>query len=127
MQKRVQTKYFTGLCKFAFSHYVADNSIAVTLVDNDTGEMITKATVCLSDYGKKPAIGSHIFVKDYAENEGLYQGLLDAGVVGEFVFKHSEGPYKATIYECPLTQESLDECTRQFHERGVPLDTRMDG
>ncbi len=81
-----------------------DGSIALQAT-SEYGEPLCKPTVCLIDYGEKPAAGN-VFVRDYGENEGMLKALQDAGIIGTTV---REVPYGfVTAYECPLIGE-IDE------------------
>lgn len=64
---------------FKVGKYI-DGSIAWQLYDANTGEPLMRATVCLVEKGHTPAKGN-VFIKDYAENEGLLPALIDGGVV----------------------------------------------
>lgn len=70
------------------------------------GEPLFKATVNLADYGVHPEDGN-VFIKTYSENEGLYDGLLSAGVIGPAVhnFYVENGN---VVKECPLLIERKD-------------------
>lgn len=52
--------------------------VALQLVDAEDGSPIVTATVNLPDI---PAGPNQVFIKDYAENEGMLAALLAAGVV----------------------------------------------
>lgn len=77
----MKTMRFRGWnCEIRKAEYENGN-LALLLVDADNGEPIAKASVnppdddCLSD--------GEIAVKDYSENAGMLQALLDAGIVEE--------------------------------------------
>jgi hypothetical protein len=75
---------------------------AIILFDHKTGEQIAKATVNLP--GKQPTPG-FVFIKDWSENEGMYQALLDAGLIGETMIEHGSG--FVMVKECPMTEKTL--------------------
>lgn len=60
----------------------ADGSTALVAY-SALGEVLSKCTVCLDEYGEKPRDAEHVFIKDYSENEGMLKALQDAGIVGE--------------------------------------------
>jgi hypothetical protein len=51
---------------------------ALQLMDAATGEPIAKATVNLPDEYLPP---NEVFIKNYGENEGILQSLIDAKIV----------------------------------------------
>lgn len=93
------TKYIDTEVYMQFGRYV-DDSIAIKLV-NVNGEPEGTATVCLAEIKKKPADG-HVFIKDWGENEGMYEGLKAAGIIGEATRMLQPGFAGADAYECPL-------------------------
>ena len=60
-----------------------DGSTALVLFDPVTGELVAKATVCMSGYDLLPTNQRHVFIKDYSENEGMFEALQRAGVIDE--------------------------------------------
>ena len=54
-----------------------NGNVALTLLDAETGEPILTATV--NDGGKLPPYVAHI--KDYSENEGVYDWMQRAGII----------------------------------------------
>lgn len=58
----------------------ADGMIALAILDQETGETISVATVCMvatTTYKDK----RHVWLKDWSENEGLIDQLVKANVV----------------------------------------------
>lgn len=73
-----------------------DGSIALQLYTFD-GEPLATATVCLSEYGCIPPEG-HAYIKNYAENEGILEALIEAGAIeltGEILLV---GPYGCQVH-----------------------------
>lgn len=60
-----------------------DGSTALALFDSTTGEMMAKATVCMSEYNLAPTNARHVFIKDYSENAGMFTALQEAGIIDE--------------------------------------------
>ena len=84
-----------------------DGSVAIRITSSDTWEPLTTATVCLSEYDLHPRPG-HVFIKDWSENEGMYQCLRAEGIVGEAVEFYDIGyENSCRAYECPLLVEVL--------------------
>lgn len=77
----------------------ADGSTAIQIFDLD-GCIEATATVALPD--RTPDKGN-VFIKNWSENEGMYNALVEAGVIGEKVRDVRAG--FATAYECPLNVE----------------------
>lgn len=85
------------------SAYMTDNTPALMLTTPE-GEQIGVASVNLSEYGMTPS-ADHVFIKDYSENEGLMNALVEAGVIGKPVRSVPCGWESA--HECPLGQVVL--------------------
>lgn len=100
-----RTKYIDEPAILKQAHY-GDGSIAL-LAFSELGEPLFKLTVCLQEYGQKPRDG-HVFIKVYAENEGVLEALQAAGVVGEPVRSMDVGFATDGAYECPLLVEIDD-------------------
>lgn len=67
-------------CDVLLDKYAADSSDALVLVDHETSERVAVATSCLAGMGViVPA--EHAAIKDYSENEGMLNALIDAGIV----------------------------------------------
>ena len=62
--------------QFVLSRYEADGSLALGVMDEGRPMVLS---VNLLDYGQIAPL-NHVFVKDYAENEGLPASLEAAGV-----------------------------------------------
>ena len=77
-----KVKFKGWVCDVVLSTYAVDQSNALLLLDSDTSERIATATVNLSGYGVNLK-GDLIPIKNYSENEGMLQTLLDAGVIGD--------------------------------------------
>jgi hypothetical protein len=87
---RIKTAYLDDDAILRKGRYV-DGSTALVLDDAVTGERLAKVTVCMAEYGLTPTNERHVFVKDYAENEGMLKALQAAGVLGEDLVTHDAG------------------------------------
>lgn len=67
-------------CDVVLDCYAADKSDALILIDHEDSERVATATCCLAGYGFNPGVGLTA-IKDYSENEGMLQVLIDAGIV----------------------------------------------
>lgn len=84
-------------------HY-HDGSIAMRLFSPIDGPLSTP-TVCLSEYGEKPAEG-YVFLREH-DNPGVVESLQELGVVGPAV---RTVPMGFTVaYECELLVSPEDE------------------
>lgn len=85
-------------------HY--GNGDPALVLRSSFGEPLCTPTVNLEAYGEHPAEGNVFLYGDYAEHEGVWQGLHKAGVVGN-VIRIIQGPHDAEFYECPLLRTDL--------------------
>jgi len=74
------TVHFAGFrCSVHLARYrYAPDQIAIQLRDEDSGEPVATATAALPEHTVPT---NHILVKSYAENEGLLEALVGAGLV----------------------------------------------
>lgn len=96
----IKTKYLDDEVVFQRTSY-ADGSTAIVLT-SPHGEPLMTATTCLAAYGETPEPG-HVFLKTWSENEGIYEALLSAGVIGEFTRVIPAG--YAQALEVPLKEQ----------------------
>lgn len=119
MKIRFKSKYVKSTaCVILFRKYNSDDSTSVTLFAEKTGEPIAKVTVCLAYKGKHPK-ADHIFVKDYSENEGAYQALLDAGIVLLADESFTVDFPGTTVYHARLSPIAIANRDEQFKEEGL--------
>lgn len=93
---------------FAKGFYYLDNMrkaiILLELHDDLPPEPIAKATTNLPD---EPCEENEVFVKDYSENEGMTEALIDAGIIHERPTNIAlVGPYGINKYK--LTEKALN-------------------
>lgn len=58
-----------------------DGSTALEVYSSE-GEPLSRVTVCMAGYDETPRDGM-VFIKDYADNEGVFEALHEAGIVGQ--------------------------------------------
>lgn len=94
-------KFQQWYCAVARAQYL--NKVpALLLVDTRTGEHVARATVNIPGAKPKP---NHVFIKNWSENEGMYESLVEAGVIKEAV---NEFPFnRIMVKECPMTDATL--------------------
>jgi hypothetical protein len=67
-------------CIVEKTNYRSNDRIALKLTDISTGEAVATATINLPDqYLEK----DEVIIKDYSENEGMYNALVAAGYISK--------------------------------------------
>lgn len=82
------------------SAYMADRAITAMVLTTEYGEQIATVSVNLAAYNEYPVDSDHIFVKNYGENEGIMEALIEAGVLSKAIREVPCG-YE-TAYECRI-------------------------
>ena len=78
------------------SAYQSNGAPAIFIVDPADGQRVCTVT---TNIDTPPAPG-RVFVKTWSENEGVYEALVAAHVLGPVTRTLSNG--QALVYECPL-------------------------
>lgn len=65
-------------CEISLCRYMCTERLAIRLIDTRTKEPIATATVNLTQEELTP---DEVFIKNYGENEGMLQALVEAGLV----------------------------------------------
>lgn len=73
----MKVKFKDWNCVVQWSIYYENNNIAIQLVDENTKELVAVATTNTGFKDDFPEVQ----IKDYSENEGMWQALVDAGVI----------------------------------------------
>lgn len=89
----MKVKFRDWNCNVIFKQY-SNERIAITLDEIETGEPIAIATINLPNV---PLAQDHVIIKDYSENEGMYNTLLSAGIISEEVNRVQTGFVTAPI------------------------------
>jgi hypothetical protein len=96
--------HFNGYdCQLNFGQY-RNGAKAITLVSSKDGSPVAVATVNIEDY---PLEDDEILVKDYSENEGMHQALLNANIVHTIPSGTTSTGY-VEVSCLRLTQEALE-------------------
>lgn len=74
-EKIVQFKHWK--CKLEFGKYQNDRT-SISLIDTEDNGPVATATVNLDNL---PLPANHVFIKDYAENKGMLEALIDAEII----------------------------------------------
>lgn len=69
-------------CEVLIKKYPLNNRTAIELVDAEDNSPVAVATVNFPD---EPLNNDEVLIKDYSENEGMYQALVDAKVISEAI------------------------------------------
>ena len=75
--KILMVKFKEWVCIPQFDFYL-NGRLAIRLVDANNGEDVAMATVNVQDYDLPP---NEVIVKDYSENEGMCNALVEAGLI----------------------------------------------
>jgi hypothetical protein len=70
--------------------------IAIQLIDDCDGAPVATATI---NVPAEQLAEDEAIIKDYAENEGMVQALMDAGIITNFVRQAKSGYITAPIYK----------------------------
>ena len=97
----LKVKFKEWNCIAQFSHYNANDRVAIQLVEEGTYDPIATATINLPTVNIKPG---NVAIKDYSENEGMVKSLTDAGIIGELKAIHYSGHVQIGIYELLKTE-----------------------
>lgn len=99
----MKVKFKNWECIIEWSLYLENDNIAIILLDEKTKELVTFATTNTSE----KTDWTKIQVKDWSENRGMWEALVDAGVI------ESEPVEKITSY---FVQVKVGKLTKQAEE-----------
>jgi hypothetical protein len=102
----IKTKYSTYQVYIPLGRFYGDGSIAWEMLDAASHEAIATATVCMQAYERKPK-SEHVFIKNYSENEGIYESLLARGIIGEAIEWLDAGYAIKGVAHCPVNFDKL--------------------
>lgn len=100
----ILVKFKKWVCHPRYGHYRNDRK-ALQLVDAYDGGPVATATVNLAD--EVPTSQDHVFIKDYSENEGMTNALIDAGLIEPTPTRTVQTGY-VSVNEHKLTEAGLD-------------------
>lgn len=111
---------FAGFVEFGV---YGSGEIGLTIKSAIDGSPVVKATVALAEYPDARLDPGFVWIKTWAENEGVYEALVEAGVIEavSVVFQCSEF---AIARAGKLTPAALEELARQ---KGESLRDLVDG
>jgi len=76
----ITVKFKNWNCILDFGNYRVNDRTAIELVDKVTHEPVATATVNIPE---EDIEDDEVIIKDYSENEGMLDALMQAGVVSE--------------------------------------------
>lgn len=82
----------------------ADDSgqIALVALVAETHETFSNFTINLADLGLYPTDENNVFIKDYAEGEGVVLELVRHGIIAEPINTHVINQFGSKVYEAKL-------------------------
>ena len=92
---RLKTKYADCTAYVVEKTYSQPNNLCLEIHDFHSDEPLLIATTNVAGYVCDPG---HVLIKNWSENEGIYEALLKAGVIGPVVRRVPTGFVEA--YEC---------------------------
>lgn len=95
-----KVKFAGNNCEVLMTKYMDNENLALVLVDEETGEMVSRVTVNTGD--KLP--DDVAVVKDYSENSGMLEAITEAGLVKE-TLKSVQVGYTT----CPVVKFNLED------------------
>ena len=98
-------------CIVQWSMYRENNNIAIQLIDKKTKELISVAT---ANTGRKNE-EFKVQIKDYSENEGMWQALVDAGVIKDNIVSTIPTGY-VEVKVAELTEEAKKDFENWLEE-----------
>lgn len=112
----MKVKFKNWECVIEWSIYSQNNNIAIKLLDEKTKELVTFATTNTSE----KTDWTKIQVKDWSENRGMWEALVDSGVI------ESEPVEKITSYFVQvkvgkLTDVAKEDFMEWVHDNGWKL------
>lgn len=92
-------------CNAVFAKYHGNGRVAIQLVDTEDGSPVATATVNLPN---DPLDVGAVFVKSYAENEGMTDALCEAGIIKPEVLSSVQSGH-VSVSSFKLTEEAMKE------------------
>lgn len=103
----MNVKFLDYDCTVRFAEYANGCGTCIHLLEATTGEPIATATIAAPGL----RLNSAVIIKDYSENNGMLDALIDAGVVMAPLGTLRTGFEYSPV--CPLTTEAIHEARDQ--------------
>lgn len=94
----MKVKFKEWNCILEKAEYSVNKSVALSLYDEEDHCPVAVATVCIPEL-KVPE--GYVIIKDYSENEGMYEALVEQGVVAKAEFR-AKINHNLTVPVCKL-------------------------
>lgn len=107
----MRVKFKKWDCIIEWSIYSQNDNIAIQLIDENTKELISVAT---TNTGRKNE-EFKVQIKDYSENEGMWQSLVDAGVIKDNIVSTIPTGY-VEVKVAELTEEAKKDFENWLEE-----------
>lgn len=107
----MKVKYKKWNCIIEWSIYSQNDNIAIILLDEKTKELVTFATTNTSE----KTDWTKIQVKDWSENEGIWQALVNAGVIEDKVIRTIASGY-VEVKVAKLTEAAQKDFEKWLEE-----------
>ena len=101
MEIRVKFKEWNCITQGA---YYSNGNKAIKLVDAEDGDLITTATVNMVE---EKIDNDTVFIKDYAENSGMTETLINADIIKASIINSVKTGY-VTVESFKLTKKALN-------------------
>lgn len=107
----MKVKFKDWNCIIEWSLYLENDNIAITLLDEKTKELISMAT---TNTGYKNS-ESNVQIKDWSENKGMWQALVNAGVIEDKVIRTIASGY-VEVKVAKLTEAAQKDFEKWLEE-----------
>lgn len=110
MEIHIKARYLNDHTRVVFGRYARNGALAISLISME-GEPLARATV---NVGVKLEPG-HVAIKDYAENEGIEDALVEAGVI------EMTETFIPCGFECVGVGRLTDDARREARRQGFAV------
>lgn len=107
----MKVKFKNWNCIIEWSIYSQNNNIAIKLLDEKTKELVAVATTNTSEETPLPGVQ----IKDYSENEGMWQALVNASVIEDEVIRTIASGY-VEVKVAKLTEAAQKDFEKWLEE-----------
>ena len=87
-------------CIVQFAKYANNNRTAIELIHATEGDSVAMATINVPDEELEE---DEVVIKDYSENEGMFEALVNANIISESVYHVATGMIMSPV--CKLLVE----------------------
>lgn len=109
MRTGVEVIFMDYKCDVHFEEYADNGALAILLVDSLENYPVATATVNLDDV---PDHG-YVYIKEYSENVGMTQCLIDGGVIDKDYVSIEINEFKSIVNLCRLEKSLIDKLIKE--------------